>query len=59
MENIIAGAVLIAIIAFAAWYVIRAKKNGQKCIGCPNGCKCSHESSCSGGCGCCGSEQKD
>ncbi len=38
MENyIIIGAVLV-IVALAAIYVIRAKKKGRKCIGCPAGC---------------------
>ncbi|MBQ2841352.1 MAG: FeoB-associated Cys-rich membrane protein [Oscillospiraceae bacterium] len=43
MTDIIVVAVLLAILGAAAWYVIKAKKNGKKCIGCPGGC-----SSCSG-----------
>ena len=39
-------AIIIAVIGGAAAYVYKAKKNGQKCIGCPN------SKSCSGGCGC-------
>lgn len=51
MENIIGAIVLLAILGFAAFYVIRAKKHGQKCIGCPNGC-CPHAcEGCQGQCG--------
>ena len=42
MENIILIAVLLLIVGLAAWYVIRAKKSGRKCIGCPNGGSCPH-----------------
>lgn len=38
MVNLIAIVVLLAIVAGAAAYVIRAKKKGQHCIGCPH-CK--------------------
>lgn len=55
MDNAIVIAVLVLIVGAAAWYVIRAKKNGAKCIGCPSGCNCSHshddKSSCCCGCG--------
>ena len=43
-------AAVLVIVGLAAGYVIRAKKRGQKCIGCPDGgCKCSGKSCC--GCG--------
>ncbi|MBQ4545226.1 MAG: FeoB-associated Cys-rich membrane protein [Oscillospiraceae bacterium] len=51
MTDIIVVAVLLAILGAAAWYVIKAKKNGKKCIGCPGGC-----SSCSG-CASCNEEK--
>ncbi len=35
MADIIMIAVLLAIIGLAAGYVIRAKRSGKKCIGCP------------------------
>ena len=42
MENMIVIILLLAIVALAVFYVIRTKKNGRKCIGCPGGCeKCS------------------
>ena len=50
MENVIIIAVLVIIIGFAAAYVIKAKKSGKKCIGCPDAVGCS-PSSCSG-CSC-------
>ena len=37
MENVIIVVVLAAIVGVAAWYVIKAKKSGRKCIGCPEG----------------------
>jgi hypothetical protein len=55
MENVIIIAILVAIIGSAGFYVYKAKKNGRKCIGCPNSCGCSGQngqgcSGCSGGC---------
>ena len=46
MENVLILAVLALIVGGAALYILKAKKRGVKCIGCPNGGKCS---------GCCGS----
>lgn len=50
MENLILVVLLGVILGGAAGYVYKAKKRGTKCIGCPDGSKCS--GSCSGGCGC-------
>ena len=45
IEDIVIIAVLVVIVASISMYLIRAKKRGQKCIGCPysKGCggKCS------------------
>lgn len=50
MVNVIAVLVLLAVLAAAGGYVYKAKKSGQKCVGCPyakqyaarqNGCGCS------------------
>ncbi len=46
MENIILGVVLAAIIGAATAYIVRAKRKGQKCIGCPYGKSCSKGGSC-------------
>ena len=40
--------VIAAIAGLAIWYVVRSKKRGSKCIGCPVGGNCN---SCSQGCG--------
>ena len=45
-ETWIAIGVIALIVALAVIYVIKAKKSGKKCIGCPEGgCK-----ECNGGC---------
>ncbi len=41
MTNLIIVAVVLLILGAAAAYIIRAKKTGVKCIGCPSGCNCS------------------
>lgn len=51
MENIIIIAVLAIILGGAVAYIIKAKKSGKKCIGCPSGGSCSGY--CSGGCASC------
>lgn len=44
MKNIIIISVLAIIVAAALFYIIREKKRGRKCIGCPAA------QNCSGGC---------
>ena len=41
MENYIVIAVLVLVIGAAAFYVLKQRKKGVKCIGCPNGSDCS------------------
>ena len=41
MENYIVIAVLVLVIGAAAFYVLKQRKKGVKCIGCPNGDNCS------------------
>ncbi|MBO7179680.1 MAG: FeoB-associated Cys-rich membrane protein [Clostridia bacterium] len=41
MENFIIIAVLVLILGAALGYVIKAKKSGEKCIGCPHAKTCS------------------
>ena len=48
MGEIIAIAIIAVIVGGAIFYVIKAKKSGKKCIGCPDGCSCS--GSCGGSC---------
>ncbi len=42
--DIVILSVIAAIIGAATWYVIKAKRSGKKCIGCPD------SGSCTGGC---------
>lgn len=50
--DLIVLAVLAALVLGAAVYVVRAKKRGVKCIGCPSGCACSRHGEHKEGCGC-------
>ena len=53
MENFIIIAIVLAIVILAALYIIKAKKSGKKCIGCPDSCSCSKTNGgCSGCCNC-------
>lgn len=42
MENAIIIGILLAIAGGIVAYLIRAKKRGQKCIGCPHCNQCKH-----------------
>lgn len=55
MDNIIIVAVILIVIVPAAWYVIKSKKSGRTCIGCPDNGKCPSQSNgkCSGNCTSC------
>jgi len=48
MENVIVVLILVAIAAGIIWYLIRAKKKGETCIGCPYAKQCG--SKCNGTC---------
>lgn len=50
MEDFIVLAVLVVIIGAAVTYIVKAKKRGVKCIGCPADGECAH--SCGHGCSC-------
>lgn len=45
--------IILAILGFAIGYIVKARRSGQKCIGCPN------SKSCSGGCFCNSKETKE
>ena len=50
-------AVIAMILGLAAWYIVRAKKKGRKCIGCPDSASCAAKG-CGGCSGCsCGKKQ--
>ncbi len=52
MENFIVILVVGLIVGLAVGYIYRAKKQGQKCIGCPDSGTCSGKCSSCGGCTC-------
>lgn len=59
LQGEIIAAIVIGVIVIAAIiYIVRAKKSGKKCIGCPGGCSCEingeESPSCDGGCASCG-----
>lgn len=41
MENMIAVLVIVILVGSAAAYLIKAKRSGVKCVGCPAGGNCS------------------
>ena len=50
-SDIIAIAFILVIVGLATFYIIRAKRRGQRCIGCPDASTCSGNcASCHGGC---------
>lgn len=56
MKDLIAVAVIIVVVGLALAYIIKAKKSGKKCIGCPDGCSCSAKQA--DGCSCCDASNK-
>lgn len=54
MVDFIIVAVLLIIVGAAVIYIVKAKKSGAKCIGCPAGGNCSHSHKVSqqSGCSC-------
>lgn len=56
MENVIVIAILVIAIGAAIAYLVKAKRSGVKCIGCPSGGSCSHKKEGASGCGCGGKE---
>lgn len=58
LVDYIAIAVIVLIVGAAVFYIVRAKRRGEKCIGCPNSKQCSGNcGGCNGGCSC-GNENK-
>ena len=46
LVNIIAVAVILIIVGCAVFYLVRAKRRGQKCVGCPYAKQCGGACSC-------------
>lgn len=55
MADLLIAAALLLMVAAAVRYIIKAKKNGSRCIGCPAEGGCPHrrsqDSACGSGCG--------
>lgn len=49
MTDILVVLILLAVLGGAAFYIVRAKKRGQKCIGCPHSGSCGKNGGCSCG----------
>ncbi|MBE6532023.1 MAG: FeoB-associated Cys-rich membrane protein [Ruminococcaceae bacterium] len=57
-DNIVPIIIIAIIVGLAVAYIIKAKKSGKKCIGCPDSSACSGKcSSCS--CGCSSKESEE
>ena len=60
MTDLIVVAIILLIVGIAVTYIVKEKKKGVKCIGCPAAGACAHkcssagEHACSGSCGHCG-----
>lgn len=53
MDNVIVILVIVAIIGAAVTYIVKEKKRGVRCVGCPDGgCACKN-GAVSGGCSGC------
>lgn len=46
IANVVGGIVMLTVLSLAVRYIVKSKKNGAKCIGCPNGCECCKNKSC-------------
>ena len=46
LANLIVGIVLLIMIVLAVVYIVKAKKRGAGCIGCPNASKCGGNCCC-------------
>ena len=52
MANVIVVAVVLGIIGAAIAYIVKEKKKGVQCIGCPAGAECAKRKNVASGCGC-------
>ena len=51
--DIIVIGIILLIIGASTAYIVKAKKSGKKCIGCPDSATCSAGVGCSGKCSSC------
>ena len=52
MSDIIVVAIVVVVLGLAIGYIVREKKRGAKCIGCPHARECASRNQ-SGGCSSC------
>lgn len=52
MADLIVIGIVLVIVSAAVCYIIKAKKSGIKCIGCPAASSCSGSTKGADGCGC-------
>lgn len=54
MADFVVAVIVLAIVGAAAAYIVKAKKSGVRCIGCPAAGACAQKQSeaSGGGCGC-------
>ncbi len=55
MADYIVIGIILAVVVLASVYIIKAKKSGAKCIGCPDSKTCGSKGECS----CCNSCNRD
>lgn len=48
MADVIVVLIILTIVTFSVCYIVRAKKKGHVCIGCPNASKCGKHCHCGG-----------
>ena len=56
LADFIVIGIIALVVGAAVAYIVKAKKSGKKCIGCPDGCSCSSkkgDGSCGAACSCC------
>lgn len=54
MIDFVVGGIVVAAVGLALAYIIKSRKNGVKCIGCPEGrncCSCGHTGESASVCG--------
>ena len=57
-DDIIAALAVLLALGSAIFYIVKCKKKGVKCIGCPDARKCAGKcSGCSGSCSGCNSQK--
>ena len=52
MTDLIIIGILLVVVGGAVFYIVRAKKNGAKCIGCPAGGNCPSKNGSKSACTC-------